>query len=364
MDTILHVGSDAAEARTLASVLTGEYRVVSCGPETAAALAALRRESPAAVILDPGGPGGFELLEALARGRGFPPVIAMSDFPGPRSVVRAIRGGAADCLPRPCPPAELLAALSAALEPGLKSLPPFVGNSEALRNSCALIERFARHEYPVLVLGESGTGKELAARALHDRSPRRGGPFIAKNCAAIPEELIESELFGSDRGAFTGAVERPGAFELAAGGTLFLDEIGEAGASVQAKLLRALESGEFWRLGGRSPRTADIRLVTATSRDLRADSASGGFRPDLLYRIEILRVELPPLRERREDIALLAETFALSASGGQKRFSPAALDLLGAQSWPGNIRQLKNVVFRAVVLAEDREEIGVEHVCF
>jgi len=243
-----------------------------------------------------------------------------------------------------------------------KSNFPFIGESPVMRKVTELLASFAQSEYPVLILGESGTGKEVAARGIHMLSRREGGAFVARNCAAFPEELIESELFGSARGAFTGAVERQGAFELARGGTLFLDEIGDAGPSVQAKLLRVLESGELWRLGDSHMRKTDIRLVSATTMRLPEAVPEGHFRRELFYRIDTLVLELPPLRERKEDIPELAAYFARVAVGSRKAFSSAALASLGEESWPGNIRQLKNVVHRAIVLSGELEEIGEEHI--
>lgn len=363
MVKILDVEADAAEAATIASLLADEFRLLHC-PDPALAAEAVRREAPAAILFDPANYPEVDhvSIEALARSREGPPVIVMSSLAEPRHVLRAIRKGAHDFLPRPCGLHELKASLRSAIEARAYASRPFTGTSPALRRAAALLADYARHEYPVLILGESGTGKDVAARAIHEASPRRGGPFVARNCAALPDELIESELFGSDRGAFTGAIERPGAFELAEGGTLFLDEIGEAGPAVQAKLLRALESGELWRLGGRSIRRADIRLVTATSKDIRGAAESGRFRPDLLYRIDTLVLELPALRDRPEDIAPLAESFAREATRGRKSLRPAALGRLAAAPWPGNIRQLKNVVHRAIVLSGDLEEIGEEHI--
>jgi transcriptional regulator with GAF, ATPase, and Fis domain len=209
----------------------------------------------------------------------------------------------------------------------------------------------------VLIHGESGTGKELVARALHELGPRSRGPFVALNCAGIPEGLIESELFGHERGAFTDAVERRvGRFEAASGGTLFLDEIGELAASVQAKLLRALQERKIERLGGTASLPVDVRVIAATHRDLAKDVASGRFRADLFYRIHVVPIELPPLRERREDIPLLALHFLEKARGGAgrgpSRLAPAALAALERYAWPGNVRELENAIEHAVALAE------------
>jgi transcriptional regulator with PAS, ATPase and Fis domain len=240
----------------------------------------------------------------------------------------------------------------------------FIGESPAIKEVEKLVHLYADSTYPVLIYGESGTGKEIAARALRELSPSRTGSFIARNCAAIPEHLAESELFGTERGAFTDAVARPGAFELARGGLLFLDEIGEMGLPTQAKLLRVLETGEFWRLGSMKSAVADFRFVSATSRDLDRAVAESGFRVDLLYRINTLIIRMPPLRTRREDIADLAAHFVHLASRGRVALGPEALDKLMAFGWPGNIRQLRNTVHRALVLAGCADEIRAEHIVF
>jgi len=230
-----------------------------------------------------------------------------------------------------------------------------VGASPALINAYRTVARVAPSSAPVLIEGESGTGKELVARALHDRSGRRAASFVTVNCAALPEGLLEAELFGYERGAFTGAIGRSvGRFGRADGGTLFLDEIGEMGPGLQAKLLRALESGEIERLGTTEAVRVDVRVVAATNRDLEAQVREGGFREDLLYRLAVVRVGLPPLRDRRQDVRPLAEEFAARFSGRYGRpvtaFSSKALAELEGRAWPGNVRELRNVVDRAVLL--------------
>jgi DNA-binding NtrC family response regulator len=220
-----------------------------------------------------------------------------------------------------------------------------------------LARRIAQTPVNVLITGESGTGKELVARALHDHSTRKGKPFIKVNCAAIPKELIESELFGYERGAFTGAVtSKPGRFELANGGTLFLDEIGEIPLEMQVKLLRALQESEFERVGGIKTIRVDVRLVAATNRDLKKLIASGGFRDDLFYRLNVVPIRLPALRERADDIPVLVEHFLTKFNERLKKHvvgaDPEALDLLSAYGWPGNIRELENVVERAVLFCD------------
>jgi transcriptional regulator with GAF, ATPase, and Fis domain len=231
-----------------------------------------------------------------------------------------------------------------------------LGNSPAIRKVFETIEQVARSTLTILVQGASGTGKELVARAIHSRSERRTAPFVAMNCAAVPESLAESELFGHEQGAFTGASERHlGCFERAHGGTLFLDEIGELSPNVQAKLLRVLEQGELTRVGGEKTTKVDVRMVAASNRDLESHVHEGSFRQDLYYRLQVVVITLPPLRERIEDIPLLAEHFLAeyheSHGGIPHRFNPDAIDRLAAYPWPGNVRELRNAVIRAAVLS-------------
>jgi transcriptional regulator with GAF, ATPase, and Fis domain len=232
-----------------------------------------------------------------------------------------------------------------------------IGCSPLLREALARVAQVARTEATVLITGESGTGKELVARAIHYASPRAEGPLVAVNCAALPETLLESELFGHERGAFTGADrQKPGRFELAAGGTLFLDEIGDLAAPVQVKLLRVLQEREYQRVGGTATLKADVRLIAATNRDLAAELAAGRFRSDLFYRLNVFTVHLPPLRERGDDVLLLAEQFIrdLSARMGMSdvTLSRDAADVLRRQPWPGNIRELQNAIERALITCE------------
>ena len=239
-----------------------------------------------------------------------------------------------------------------------------IGQSAGLSELYAVLERVADSPTTVLITGESGTGKELVARALHDHSSRRGKPFIKVNCAAIPKELIESELFGYERGAFTGAVtSKPGRFELANGGTLFLDEIGEIPVEMQVKLLRALQESEFERVGGIKTMRVDVRLVAATNRDLKKLISQGAFREDLFYRLNVVPIRLPALRERATDTPLLVEHFLKKFNERLKKnvtgIEPEALDLLNAYTWPGNIRELENVMERAVLFC-DGQKLRVE----
>jgi two-component system response regulator AtoC len=227
-----------------------------------------------------------------------------------------------------------------------------IGRSDVMRAIFRNVERIAKAEATVLISGESGTGKELVARAIHDLSARAEGPFIAINCGAIPRELIESELFGHEKGAFTGATDRRiGRLESADGGTLFLDEIGELDPATQVKLLRALQERSFERVGSNTTITVDLRIVAATNRDLTKEVADGNFREDLYYRVNVVPVQLPPLRERREDIRLLAETF-LARAGAEKKLTAAALGSLEGYNWPGNVRELENAIEHGLALCD------------
>jgi len=373
METILVVEDDPVEARTLMSHLADGFKALLC-PEARGAPEAARRCSPSAILIGfpPGIDWRCELIRRVAIESGGAPVIALSPEAEPRDIVLAMRAGAWDYLRKPSHPDEIRRALRGAIAPEksracstrARGGGRFLGRSSASLAAEERLRLYASSNYPVLIVGESGTGKEVAARALHELSPRRAGPFVARNCAAIPELLAESELFGTERGAFTDAVARPGAFELARGGLLFLDEIGDAAPPLQAKLLRVLETGEFWRLGGRTSIGADFRFVSATGRDLKLAASDGRFRTDLLYRIDTLVLELPPLRDRREDIPDLASHFALLATRGRVCLSSSAMDKLSGFDWPGNVRQLRNVVHRALVLATGSDEIGPEHIEF
>ncbi len=240
------------------------------------------------------------------------------------------------------------------------SAPLVIGESEEMKEVFAFIAKAARVDTPVLVTGESGTGKEMVAQALHLHGARRRGAFVAVNCASLPETLLESELFGHEKGAFTGAIARRlGHFELASGGTLFLDEIGELSAGTQAKLLRVLENGDYFRLGSGDPRKADVRLVTATNRDLAVEVKEGRFRKDLYFRVKVVEISMPPLRERHGDVTRLAEHFLAifrpKAGRRLRAIAAATMEKLKAYPWPGNVRELKNVIERAVILGESEE---------
>jgi DNA-binding NtrC family response regulator len=307
---------------------------------------------------------GLDVLEASRQAQPQVPVVVLTAYGTVHTAVEAMKLGAADFLEKPVEIEDLFrltASLLAgeektfAVDAGAGSV--IVGRHPRMRAALKFFNDTATTESTVLLTGESGTGKELFAKALHALSPRREGPFVAVNCAAIPETLLENELFGHEKGAFTGASRRQlGRFEAAAGGTLLLDEVGDLGAATQAKVLRVLEERTFERIGGGRTLHADVRLVAATNQDLQAMVDEGTFRSDLYFRLDVFPIELPPLRERRSDVALLARYLLERIAGRQGRPLPqladAAVELLSSQRWPGNVRQLGNVLERAVILAE------------
>ena len=318
------------------------------------------------------GPSGLELLEQVRALGSDVAVVIITAQSTLENAVEAMKRGALDYLVKPFGMDTVQALVTKVLrtralerelrslrrEVGRRSVPGdrLVGRSAALLEVFKTIGRVAASDVPVLVTGESGTGKELVARAIHQASARAEGPFVAVNAAAIPRELLESELFGHERGAFTGAVEaRPGRFREARGGTLFLDEIGDMPLELQAKLLRVLQSGEVTSVGGRRPEHVDARIVAATPRDLDAAVREGRFREDLLYRLRVVPIHIPPLRERPDDIGTLAHHFvaryADELGTGPRVLAPAALERLLAHLWPGNVRELENAVKRALVLS-------------
>ena len=317
---------------------------------------------------------GLALLEDLKNAGVTAPVVMMSGQAHIEMAVRATRLGALDFLEKPLSTEKLLVTVENALkltrlETENLDLRTRVGKhtlvwtGETMRRVMAQIERVAASESRICIYGETGTGKELVARTLHERSNRAAGPFVTLNCAAVPAELIESELFGHEKGSFTGAAQRhTGKFEQAHRGTLFLDEIGDMPTSMQAKLLRVLEEGEVERIGSGKPTTVDVRVVVATHRNLEQLVESGGFRRDLYHRVVVFPVQLPPLRQRREDLPALVEHFArqVSAQNGWKPvpFSAEAIEALKQYGWPGNIRELRNVVERLLLLAGAEVDAG------
>ena len=326
------------------------------------------------------GKDGLSLLEDLkAQGISIP-VVMVSGQANVEMAVRATRLGAVDFLEKPLSTEKLLLTVEnvlrlARLEEENKQLRQRVGRheivwtSEAMRKVMAQVERVAASESRVSIMGETGTGKELIARALHDRSPRRSGPFVTLNCAAVPAELIESELFGHEKGAFTGAASRhTGKFEQAHHGTLFLDEIGDMPPVMQAKLLRVLEGGEVERVGGGRPVVVDVRVVVATHRDLSELVRQGKFREDLFHRVYVFPLLIPPLRERPEDVSVLVEHFSkqICAQNGwkPKRFTPEAIRELERHDWPGNVRELRNMVERMMLLSETEVDLNTFSMVF
>jgi len=343
---------------------------VATGEEALRRLAEGRRYTLVLTDFKMPGADGLAVLKAATASDPALPVVVLTGFGTVETAVAAMKLGAADFLSKPVDPDLLLLLVARhvrarraavahgllAAEAGLAGMPEIVGTSRALAEALERIRLAAASDVTVLLTGESGTGKELFARAVHALSPRAPGPFVAVNVAALPEGLVENELFGHERGAYTGASERrAGRFELADGGTLFLDEIGELPPAAQVKFLRAVEERTFLRVGGTVPIAVDVRIVAATNRELASLVKAGTFREDLFYRLDVFPVRLPPLRARKEDIPALVNGFAVSAARQVKKkapvFSPAALERLAAHDWPGNVRELRNVVERAVLLA-------------
>jgi len=311
----------------------------------------------------------LDLLPAIRKRRPELPIIVMSAQNTVLTAIRAAEAGAYEYLPKPFDLKELIASVEKSLEdrrarettatPAQRDEPalPLIGRSQAMQDVYRVMARLMHTDLTVMIWGESGTGKELVARALHNFGKRAKGPFLAINMAAIPRELIESELFGHEKGAFTGATERaPGKFEQAQGGTLFLDEIGDMPMEAQTRLLRVLQEGEFTAVGGRQARRTDVRIIAATHQNLRALISEGRFREDLYYRLNVVPIRLPSLRERRDDVPDLARDFLRRAEAAglpRKTLSQGALDALKAHDWPGNVRELENMVKRLAALCPD-----------
>jgi two-component system nitrogen regulation response regulator GlnG len=331
------------------------------------ALESLPEEKPQVVVTDIRMPGvsGLDLMQQLKERLPATPVIIMTAYSDLESAVAAFQGGAFEYLPKPFDVDHAVELVRRALEesrrqveaiPAADETPEILGQAPAMQEVFRAIGRLSQSHAIVLITGESGTGKELVARALHRHSPRAAKAFIAINTAAIPRDLLESELFGHERGAFTGAqAMRRGRFEQAEGGTLFLDEIGDMPPELQTRLLRVLSDGHFYRVGGHTPLAANVRVIAATHQDLDARVKQGLFRDDLYHRLNVIRLRLPALRERREDIAMLVRHFlarsARDLGVDGKRLTDAALQFLAAQDWPGNVRQLENVCHWLTVMA-------------
>jgi len=371
---VLVVEDDLKFARLVQHMLFGEGFEVTFADRGAAALEWLRGNRASAVVLDLGLPdmSGKEALRRIRAEHPSLPVIIATADEGVQSVVECMSAGAIDYVPKAIDPQRLITAVRNACERGVlesrlasvsqefrrrHGFGTMIGESPALVAAKRLLAKAASSEVTVLLEGESGTGKEVAARAIHAESARCAGPFVTVNCGAIPESLIESELFGHERGAFTGAVaERVGVFERADRGTLFLDEVGELRVDLQVRLLRALQERTIQRVGGTREIHVDVRVIAATNRDLRADAQAGRFREDLYYRLAVFPCRLPPLREREGDVRVLVaafvERFAARHNRPITKVSDEAMRVLEAYSWPGNVRQLANVVERAVILEE------------
>ncbi len=376
-DILLVEDKDSLRQMLRLTLETAGHTVEATG-DPSEAIRRLERARFRLVLTDLRMPGasGLDVLRAARAADALLPVVVMTAYGSIDEAVQAMKDGAYDFLQKPVDSRHLMLIVERALEAGrLRTenvllreeyasrydFPRIIGESAALTRAAKLVQQVARRSSTVLLLGESGTGKELFARAVHQLSDRARGPFVALNCAAIPETLIENELFGHERGAYTGAdSRRAGKFELAHGGTLFLDEIGELPLAVQSKLLRALESGRVTRLGGSLELDVDVRVVAATNRDLRAAVAGKGFREDLYFRLAVFPVEIPPLRDREDDVSLLASYFAASCGveirGKAMTLGPEALTRLRTYSWPGNVRELRNCLERACILA-DADEI-------
>ena len=371
------VDDDASIRWVLEKALKGGGMNAKSFEQADSAISALRTETPDVLMTDIRMPGrsGLELLKEIQSSRPGLPVIVMTAHSDLDAAVAAYQGGAFEYLPKPFDIDKAVELVRRASQQGLvsadaesagRNIPELLGQAASMQQVFRAVGRLSRSSMTVLITGESGTGKELVARALHRHSPRAGGAFVALNTAAFTADLLESELFGHEKGAFTGAdSQRRGRFEQADGGTLFLDEIGDMSPALQTRLLRVLAEGEFYRVGGQTPVRVDVRVIAATHQDLEARVVSGHFREDLLHRLNVIRIEIPPLRERREDIPELLKHYLAEASkelGGEpKLLTASAENALVAFDWPGNVRQLVNACRRLTVTAPGRE-IRVEDI--
>ena len=370
MDTALLIVDDEEGIReTLSGIFEDEGYNVTAVASGEEALGLLREQSPDLVLLDVwlSGMDGIQILQEIKKTSPDLPVVMISGHGNIELAVKATRMGAYEFLEKPLSLERVLLVARRALEKRTlemenKALKEdltrrwrLIGNSNKIQQLREQIELAARSSSRVVILGESGSGKELVAHILHEKSPRFDKPFVEMNCAAIPQELIESELFGHEKGSFTGAFERKkGKFELADEGTLFLDEVGDMSLSTQSKVLRIIETQEFQRVGGNKNIKVDVRIIAATNKDLKEEAKKGNFREDLLFRLNVIPIIVPPLRERKEDIPELVEYFLeyFAAEYGQKpqKITPDGLSMLQAYDWPGNIRELKNVIERFLIM--------------
>ncbi len=367
--TVLIVDDEEGIRESLTGIFEDEGYEVLSAPSSEEALKIIKERTPDIIFLDVWLPemDGLEALSRINEMEKEVPVIIISGHGNIELAVKATRLGAYDFLEKPLSLDKVLLVAQRALErkkleienrvlkADLEKKWQLVGDSEKMRALTQQIEMAAQSNSRVLILGESGTGKELVARLLHERSPRSNGPFIEVNCAAIPQELIESELFGHEKGSFTGASERKiGKFELANEGSLFLDEIGDMTLQTQAKVLRVLESQVFQRVGGAKSIKVDVRIIAATNKDLSEEVKKGGFREDLFFRLNVIPITVPPLRERKDDIPQLAkffiEVFASDSGTRPKGLEPEVARMFQSYSWPGNIRELRNAVERLMIM--------------
>ena len=376
--TILVVDDSPDTLEMIQRKLSGAGFRVLTAPGVAPAIGLLARRAVDLVITDLKMPGqsGLDLVRHVRENLPDAEIMMITGYPSVDSAVAAVKSGAEEYLAKPFTDAELLEAVRSALDKlrarrkahdeapeRILARCGLIGESPALHGVTEAVRRAAAASATVLVSGESGTGKELVARAIHDQSPRAGAPFVPVNCGAIPEELLESELFGHTRGSFTGASDtRTGLFQAAHGGTIFLDEVSETSLPMQVKLLRVLQDRQVVMIGARRAQTVDVRIVAATNKDLLAQVRRGDFREDLYYHLAVIGIELPPLRERGDDILLLARHFAAlyAADAGREppRFSDAALAAFRKYAWPGNVRELQNVLQRLVVMSDaDRLDV-------
>jgi DNA-binding NtrC family response regulator len=374
MPSVLIVDDEPNIRRMVGALLSAEGYEVRDAPDGATGVARAVETEPDVLLLDLMMPGELDGIATLARLReSLPdvPVVMMSGRAGLNDAVKATKLGAFNFLEKPLSPESVLLALSSALElrqarreakvlrADLGLSGDMIGDSPAMLQVRAMIERVAPTDARVLIIGESGTGKELVAAAIHTASARRDRPFVRVNCAAIPRDLVESEMFGHERGAFTGATDRRiGRFELAHRGTLFLDEVGDLGAEAQAKLLRAIEAKEIERVGGGKPIQVDVRIVSATNKDLSAAVADGHFRDDLLFRLNVIPISIAPLRERPADIPALVRHFSalhrMRTGQPLPTWTDEAIVALSRYGWPGNVRELANIVERLAILHPGR----------